>query len=317
MPNTQKAYIDFAKGLNTEASLINFPDGFSTDEENYTLLINGSRRRRLGIDLETDGSDYTLGYSYVAGDAVRSFDWENVAGNPSLNFVVVQVGYYLHIYRDTDVASTNKSTTEIDLRSYKISGATDDEVADNACDMAYGRGHLFVTHRYLQPFWVKYTNDTDTFTITSITVEERDFEGVDDGYSNSAQPTSAVATHTYNLQNRGWTDAQISAFQTSQSRQPSKAMIPWLGLERPLELYGSGSTQTAVYNEDGVRQFSPEKLVAELFQDASAPQGHFIRNPFDTTSTPISGPTTDYAISTWTELPLESPWFPEVVTVIV
>ncbi|TXH50847.1 MAG: hypothetical protein E6Q97_19585 [Desulfurellales bacterium] len=300
MPNTQKAYIDFAKGLNTEASLINFPDGFSTDEENYTLLINGSRRRRLGLNLEAGGSDYTLGYSYVAGDAVRSFDWENVAGNPSLNFVVVQVGYYLHIYRDTDIASTNKSTTEIDLRSYKISGATDDQVADNACDMAYGRGHLFVTHRYLQPFWVKYTSDTDTFTITSITIEERDFEGVDDGYSNSAQPTSAVATHTYNLQNRGWTDAQISAFQTSQSRQPSKAMIPWLGLERPLELYGSGSTQTAVYNEDGVRQFSPEKLVAELFQDASAPQGHFIRNPFDTTSTPISGPTTDYAISTWT-----------------
>lgn len=299
MPNSQKAYIDFAKGLNTEASLVNFPDGFSTDEENYTLLINGARRRRLGLALETGGSNYTLGYGYAAGDAVRSFDWENVAGNPSLNFIVVQVGYYLHIYQDVDIISGSKSTTSIDLRTYKISGATDSEVAQSPIDAAYGRGHLFVCHRYLSPFWVKYTSSTDTFTVTQITIEERDFEGVDDGYSNSAQPSSAIASHTYNLQNRGWTDAQIAAFQTSQSKQPSKAMVPWLGLTRPLETYGTGSTQTAVYNEDGVREFSPAKLVAELFQDASAPQGHFIRNPFDTTATPISGPTTDYAISTW------------------
>ena len=300
MPNVQKAYINFARGLNTEASLINFPDGFSSDEENYSLLINGSRRRRMGLALEADGSNYTLGYGYAAGDAVRSFDWENVAGNPSLNFIIVQVGYYLHIYRDIDVASNNKSSTSVDLRTYKISGATDAQVAQSPVDASYGRGHLFVTHRYLNPFWIKYTSSTDTFTITVITVEERDFEGVDDGYSNSAQPSSAVTSHTYNLKNRGWTDAQITAFQTSQSKQPSKAMIPWLGLERPLQTYGSGATQTAVYNEDGVRQFSPAKLVAELFQDASAPQGHFIRNPFDTTATPISGPTTDYAISTWT-----------------
>jgi hypothetical protein len=300
LPNTQKAYINFARGLNTEASLINFPDGFSSDEENYSLLINGSRRRRLGLALEADGSNYTLGYGYAIGDAVRSFDWENVAGDPTLNFIVVQVGFYLHIYKDTNVVSTNKSNTSIDLRLYKISGATNANVAQSPVDCSYGLGHLFVTHRYITPFWIKYTPDTDTFTVTTIKVEERDFEGVDDGYSNSAQPSSATPSHTYNLKNRGWTDAQISAFQTSQGKQPSKAMIPWLGLERPLAVYGSGATQNAVYHEDGVRQFSPAKLVAELFQDASAPQGHFIRDPFDTTSVPISGPTTDYAISTWT-----------------
>ena len=300
MPNTEKSYINFARGLNTEASLINFPDGFSSDEENYSLQINGSRRRRLGLDLETGGSNYTLGYAYITGDAVRTFDWENVGGDPSLNFIVMQVGYFLHIYRDVDIPSTNKSPSTIDLRTYKISTAVDADVAESPIDGAYGRGHFFVTHKYVNPLWIKYTASTDTFTVNTISILERDFEGVDDGYSDSAQPASAIATHTYNLKNRGWTDAQITAFQTSQGKQPSKAMAPWLGLQRPLTTFGSGATQTAVYDSTGVRTFSPAKLVSELFQDASAPQGHFIRNPFDTTSQPLSGPTTDFAISTWT-----------------
>ena len=300
LPNAQKAYINFSKGLNTEASLINFPDGFSSDEENYTLLINGSRRRRLGLGLETGGSNYTLGYGYAAGDAVRSFDWENVGGDPAINFVVVQVGYYLHIYRDTNIPSANKSATSIDLRTYKIPSVTDAAVSQSPIDGSYGRGHFFVCHRYVKPIWIKYTSTTDSFTITETNIEERDFEGVDDGYSNSAQPSAAITSHTYNLKNRGWTDSQITSFQTSQSKQPSKAMAPWLGLQRPLTTFGSGATTTAVWDETGVRTFSPTKLVSELFQDASAPQGHFIRNPFDTTSQPLSGPTSDYAISTWT-----------------
>lgn len=292
MPNAVKNYLRFAGGINTEASLINFPDGFSVDEENYTLLKDGSRRRRPGLQLEAGGQNHTLGYTLASGGAVRSFDWENVSGDPSLNFICVQVGAVLHFYRDVDIPSVNKADSQIDLTLYAISGATAEQIASNPVDCAYGRGNLFVTHRFVQPFWVKYSIVDDSFTVILINIEERDFEGVDDGYSNSAQPTSAISSHTYNLYNRGWTAAQISAFQTSQGSQPSKAMIPWLGLQR--------QTATGVFDGDGVRQFSPTKLVQELFQDASAPQGHFIRNPFNTVFSANSGALTDYAITTWT-----------------
>jgi hypothetical protein len=52
-------------------------------------------------------------------------------------------------------------------------------------------------------------------------------------------------------------------------------MIPWLGFRREI-IDGFNP-------DDGTKVFSPDKLVAELFQDAPAPKGHFIQNPFDTT----------------------------------
>ena len=138
MTNREKAYFQFNRGLNTEASLLSFPEGFSTDEQNFDLDINGSRRRRRGLQLESSGSNYTLpASSYSPGDVVRSFKWENVAGDSSLNFIVVQAGYYLHFYRDLSatsgsvVISSNKLSISVDLRNYRTSGASDYDIATN------------------------------------------------------------------------------------------------------------------------------------------------------------------------------------------
>ena len=47
-------------GLNTEINELNFPDGFTTDETNYELLKDGSRKRRKGLSEEASGVDLTV-----------------------------------------------------------------------------------------------------------------------------------------------------------------------------------------------------------------------------------------------------------------
>lgn len=293
MPNASKSYFAMAKGLNTEAPLINFPDGYTTDEVNYELTIKGERRRRLGLGLETDGVAVTLA-GYTVGDVVRTFDWENVAGIPTINMVVMQVGYYLYIMDDENPISPTVKSVVLDLRPYAVDDATDTQVSTWPLESAFGRGHLFLFGKYTDPLYIEYSPDTEVFSITQISIKERDFLGATDGYDNSAQPIAAEDAHTYNLKNRGWTDAMLTAFQADQSKQPSKAMIPWLGLKRAL-------TASDFYDNDGVRTFDPTKLAAEVFQDASAPTGHFIKSPFTNTI-----PNTDYdlgaglAITGWT-----------------
>jgi hypothetical protein len=292
MSNAAKSYFAMPKGLNTEAPLLNFPDGYTTEEQNYDLTIKGERRRRLGLSLETGGNAISVSTSgHIAGYPVRVFDWENVSNVPSLNFVVMQVGYTLYIFDDANPTSPTLKAITLDFRPYSVSDATDAQIAESPLQGFFGRGHLFLVGKYTNPFYIQYNTDTEVFVVSQIDVTERDFEGVDDGYDNTAQPTSAIDTHTYNLRNRGWTTAFIASYQADQSKQPSKAMIPWLGLRRAL-------TASNGYDDDGIRSFVPAKLVQELFQDASAPQGHLIKSPFSTSSNPDSN--TSLAISTWT-----------------
>lgn len=279
MSNAAKLYFAMQRGLNTEAPLINFPDGCTTSEQNYELTVQGARRRRPGLALEASGESLDILSGYTAGDSVRVFDWENVASISSINFLVMQVGYYLYIFDDDNPVSTTLKSVVFDLRTYKVEEATDAQVAAHPLESAFGRGHLFLFGKYTAPVYIEYDPDADTFAISMISIRERDFVGNDDGYSNSSQPTTSVDSHNYNLTNRGWTDAAIASFLADQGKYPSKAMIPWLGLVRAA--MGTGATES--YNNDGERTFSPGKLAAEVFQDASAPQGHIIKDPFDTT----------------------------------
>src|SRR5688572_30612032 len=350
----EKPYYQFNKGINTEASLIAFPEGFSADEQNYDLLPDGSRRRRKGVVLEAGGGDVQLSslttrfisnitnglvsgsfrrtltlftaHEFIVGESVlvenvngtgtfainglwtvvgvpasnqiqiegtptttgswisggwvidgnllprasKRHRWESVGGVSDLNFQIIQIGKDLYIYDDRGGAlSPNKKSSAISLSSYGVVGATEAQIRESYVDISYGRGHAFVVGRYIEPFVLKYDQGTDSFSIGLINIRERDFAGIEDGISLHAEPTTITAAHRYNLENRGWTNSFITSYFTAYARYPAKSMIAYLGLKRTL-------TSSNHYDIDGVRVFSPQKLVAELFQDASAPQGHFI-----------------------------------------
>lgn len=306
MSNATKSYFAMHRGLNTEAPLINFPDGFTTEEQNYELTIQGARRRRAGLAIEAGGEEVEV-TGYQAGDIIRSHDWENVAGIPTINYIVLQVGYTLHIFEDTNPISPTKLTATIDLRVHRAPDATDLQISTHPLESAFGRGHLFFFGKYTVPLYVAFDPDTETFSVTQIPIRERDFVGIDDGISNSTTPTSVFDTHRYNLRNRGWTDAFINAYNLDRATDPSKAMIPWLGLERAL-------TPSDMYNSDGVRAFNPAKLESEYFQDASAPMGHIIIDTFDTTT--YDDTTNHLAVTTWSISP-PTPGGVETVTITV
>ena len=73
-----KEYNTFIKGIITEASPLTFPENASSDEENFVLNRNGSRRRRLGVDYETDYvlKDTSKTALTIESSAVTTFKWE-------------------------------------------------------------------------------------------------------------------------------------------------------------------------------------------------------------------------------------------------
>ena len=302
MPSGDKPYFQFIKGINTEASLVNFPEDYSVDEENYDLFIDATRRKRKGIAAIAGGDLVSL-VNNLSG-ASGTFYWDSVGGNSTIRFIVKQRGSRLFFYsNDSSLISPSAGAIgSIDLVSFKLSTAVLTDVINSEVDMAFGRGKGVCVGKYIDPFLIQYnpnyllTSPVTPFTTSVIGITERDFKGVDDGLDMN-QTTTAVLTadQTYNLTNRGWTDADITTFKTAMGYYPSKNFIPHLGY-RGKDAAGAAST---IAQADWTKEFSPAKLVAELFQNVSAPQGHLKITPF-VNSLPLStsGPT--ISPTTWT-----------------
>lgn len=264
----------FSKGLNTDAPLVVFPPDFSTDEVNFELMLDGTRRKRRG--LEAEGGNSELPIPITEGFVVRTFKWRSVNTNPDLNFHVWQIGYTLVFADDVPNPTSSLRSFTLDLRGLGVVGhQTDTDIGTNLVDMAFGRGHAVVVSKYIEPTLLVYDQDNDVVQASPIDIRERDFQGIEDGVNNVTHPSTASDEYIYNLVNQGWVYGDIQTFQSQLQYYPSKNMVPWLGFRR---LIAEGYAP-----EDGTKEFSPDKLIAELFQDAPAPKGHFIQNPFNTT----------------------------------
>lgn len=200
---TNKLYRTFVKGLITEAGYLTYPEDSSTAEMNTILSRKGNRTRRLGIDYE-DGAVLN-DVDYSPGDAVREFVWSSANNDPTQNFLVIQSGYKIHFWPvDENPTSDGKSPFTVDLRDYNTPGSTSALLRDNAADFASGAGFLFVCHPYCDPLNIEYKESTDSIVVTSMIIQIRDLDGVDDGLPNDAEPTTLSREHHYNLLNQGW-----------------------------------------------------------------------------------------------------------------
>ena len=289
-----KNYFQFNKGLNTESNEINFPDGFSTDELNYELLVDGSRRRRKGLKQESGGStkSMTSGQTIADGDAVCSYKWKNVGGNPLKSFLVFQVGHELYFTDDNTTPSASWQSESIDIATLTVGAALDSGVADLPCQFAQGRGVLLVTHPYCHPMYIEYDSDTGSLIAHKITITHRDYYGIDDGIAYQVRPAQATyqnysdlsADHLYNLRNRGWSYAEITAFadrngSPTAGDYPSKAHIWHSGYELLLDLSTASASESVGTRSD----FLPDKVLADITTDSTAPQGSLLLDPLDTT----------------------------------
>jgi len=276
-----KNYFQLNKGLNTESNEINFPDGFTVDEANYELLVDGSRRRRKALDQESGGSDLTV--STMSGvERVRAYKWRNVGGNPSLHYIVTQVGSILHFAPDQETPSSGWLTPTIDLEELAAPNATQGNIESTPISFSTHRGFLLIASRYIEPSYIEWDATNSVFIATKITLKMRDFFGVDDGVPITTQPSGTITdSHLYNLLNRGWKNADITDYKTNSSNttNPAKNMIWWKGYKRTYD----GSTAAALINpDDGVHSWDTSKMEAERVGGGDAPQGSMVLDVFNT-----------------------------------
>lgn len=234
-----KGSFTFVGGLNTEGGYFITPENSWKDGVNVYPNVDGVLQRRNGIDYE---SLYQLYASAITADeknlwAFTVGNWSTVGGNGNLNFFVVQTGYILSFYDSLSgsVSSTRKSFT-IDLRSYKATGTTATDGTDVA-SFASTYGRLIVTTSSTNPILVEYTASSDTITVSTITINVRDFEGFEsplavDQERTEAQWTALTPTFLtqakYNLFNQGWTEALLTTYKTANASKLPANSKNWI-----------------------------------------------------------------------------------------
>ncbi len=270
----KKGMVSFNRGFTSDAGPLTFPEGFSLDEQNYDIQIDGTRRRRKG--LQQDTGDVTIAVDRDSDENSRSFKWPAAGDDTSVNLTVLQLGSEVRFVNDPDdgTVGTQKAFS-IDLLGYKTAGSTDAQVRAQWVDMAVTRGRLVIVGEYISPIFVEYDPVGDSISVTAIDIRERDLYGIEDGTPNALQPTVLTSFHQYNLVNQGWMPASITQYQSDTGFYPAKNQVFHRAFRR--------QNVTGIADIDGTKEFSSDKLIAELFQDAPAPHGHFKIDPFNTT----------------------------------
>jgi hypothetical protein len=212
---SQKAVNNFVRGLITEAGELTFPEGASVDELNCELRRDGSRRRRLGLALESNHvlSSFTISDSEI----VHTGDWLNVGGTTELEFLVVQKGSNLYFYNKTELPYSSQGYTDyIDLTAHEYAGSSGAETAK--CQFASLNGNLIVSSEAINTIYVTFDSASvgNEFSSVEISFKVRDFDwqGDTDTYKTAG---ATDAARTYDTKNAGWVDTKGEAARTTWS----------------------------------------------------------------------------------------------------
>lgn len=281
---SQKVVNTFVKGLITEAGELTFPEDASVDELNCLLQRDGSRRRRLSVELETDAVDssFDVATTFVYHTGV----WKNVAGQAGFDLLVVQNGSTLYFY-DTaqEPYSAGVKAFSVNLSSFEQAGSAGAGTA--YVEMASINGDLVVVSPAINPFFIRYTPSTDTIATTQITIRIRDFEwqGDTNTYLTGLATGSTTNARKYDTANAGWTatkgSAALSTYISAKSAYPPLTLAWYSGKD--------SDGNFSVTEWDNI--FSGSSLTGN---------GHFILDMFNkdrSTASGIAGITTEIEAS--------------------
>jgi len=267
-------YNTFIAGLITEATELTFPPNASSDELNTVLFPKGNRQRRKGLDYEPSyvKSSFSMTSTDIAASAITTHEWKSAGEYGQTNFTVIQVGSYLYFFNDAhSPLSGGEKSFSVNLNSYLGTGNV--TAAYSVSAAASGRGDLFVVTEATDPIRIAYNQDADTLTVNRITIQIRDFEGVDDALAVDEQPTTLSDLHKYNLYNQGWyitADGvdNVSRYHTTIGKYPSNNM-QWTMFKWP---------PTASSTDRG--NVDSKMLARASIGSTWAPKGHYILDAF-------------------------------------
>lgn len=233
MQASQTIRTTFNKGLITEASELNFPNEASVDELNCSLAKGGNRSKRLGIEYETG---YQLSTeTYADGTLFGTQTWENVGGDPDLEYLVVQTGNKLRFYQkgirplssgEVPISLANSNPYILDLSAYAIAGGLGAGASHISATSL--NGHLIVVSPQIEAIYISRNSTTGAFTVNQINFKVRDFLWLSDPTERyTTVPTGSVTEQRiYDTYNAGWTQAALSTYIAAKSAYPPLTH-PW------------------------------------------------------------------------------------------
>lgn len=275
---------DFTKGLLTENHALNFPENACTDTLNC-VFRTGKVYRRGAIDLEEGYSNLVnITETQPSSDIWTEFMWTQVAGLGSVNILVQQQGSRLHFFdvSSSTTVSPGKLASTILLTSYTAKDTP--YLPDNyICQYTQGNGYLIVVNRACDPIYITYDQDTSTVSATKITLQYRDFLGLD-SYPLNTRPVFADinalktnttgAKHFYNLLNQGWWQGGISGG----NPDANSALGQWDTARADMP---SNADTVLQYRASPTDPFDPARVGAYDQGNTPASKGHFILNVGD------------------------------------
>ena len=290
----------FVGGLVTEGGYFITPENSYKEGVNVIPQLDGVIERRNGLDYE-DG--YALHAATISQDskdlwAFTTGVWTTVAGSGNRDFIVAQLGRYLHFYNAAtgSVSASRNTGYSIDLNSYKVPG-NPNAIGTGVCTFASTYGKLIITSSDTLPIIVTYTpvpgdeNAWGTFAIKTINLQIRDFKGkpliatlasgsyaIGDIIPITEEFTEAewdalgvpIADVVYNLNNQGWTTDKIDAYREANGGTVGD----------PLPGKYPSNTKSWIYGKDVNDDFDSDVLNKQDFGNSPAPKGNKILNPF-------------------------------------
>jgi hypothetical protein len=150
-----------------------YPENTSSDELNFDLLIDGSRRRRRGIAYEDNYQNST--FAVASGDLIHNETWTNVSGIGGTEFLVVQHNNMVYFYdKSLDTISAGQKSFSIDLNNYSANNSY--SVSSTYINTASVTGYLIIVSPAIDPIRVEYIPNDDNITVSKIKVQIRDLE---------------------------------------------------------------------------------------------------------------------------------------------
>lgn len=258
--SVSKSFFTFNAGKHSDGNPLSTPENTARVLENVDLEVNGRISRRLGLDYEA--SFQLNGDAFTETDLkevqVNFYEWLTVGEDGNTNFFVVRVGETIFFYNQAGNPPSTDLIGQINISSQSVDTF---ESKKHDVQVSFGKGVLFVTGEFYDPFYIEYDAFADTFTIIPIDIQIRDFEGVVDEVGIlGGRPSVLTPEHQYNIQNQGWVEPNISA----------------VGFPANSDIQSLGFT----VNEDAVRVFSLSHLNTFPGGTTQAPRGHYIFNAF-------------------------------------
>lgn len=266
--NSEKQVNAFVKGLITEASPLTYPENASLDEDNFVLNRDGSRSLRFGMDYESGFELTYTGYTsgQISATKIDFFKWDYAGGDESISLGVVRIQDKLWFMNLLEAnPSANLKNSGLPLSISGLGNSTVDFTLIN-------HKLILVSDALLWPQLLDYNPSTDVVSNSDITVQIRDFFGVDDTLDLTTRPLTLTAEHKYNLRNQGWgstivstcgTDAIVCTF-TTKASYPSNADIWSLGKRE-------NSADATTFEK-----YDPDMLFRSSQDNSPAPKGKAI-----------------------------------------